>query len=72
MVLLNKPQHKKGLSPKLQTSWNRPYKIIKWLNDAVYMIQKANSPRIKMKVVYIERLAKYGKGDNKSIRDEQA
>ena len=35
------PQRKKGLSPKLQTNWDGPYKIIKRLNDVVYRIQKA-------------------------------
>ena len=71
LVLLYNPQRKKGLSPKLQTSWDGPYKIIKRLNDVVYRIQKANSSRTKMKVVYIGRLAKYGKKDNEPIRDEQ-
>ena len=36
------------------------------------MIQKANNPRTKLKVLNIERLAKYGKGDNMPIPDEQA
>ena len=33
--LLYNPQRKKELSPKLQTSWDGPYKIIKRLNDVV-------------------------------------
>ena len=44
LVLLYNPQRKKGLSSKLQISWDGPYKIIKRLNDVVYTIQKANSP----------------------------
>ena len=40
--------------------------------SVVYRIQKANRPRTKMKVVHIKRLAKYGKRDNESFRDEQA
>ena len=36
LVLLYDPQREKGLSPKLQTSWNGPYKIIERLNDVVY------------------------------------
>ena len=60
LVLCYNPQRKKGLSPN--------YKIIKLFNDVVYRIQKANSGRTKMKVVYIERLAKYGKRDNEPIR----
>ena len=59
---------KKGLSPKLQTSWNGFYKIIKRLNDVVYRIQRANSPRAKMKVVHREQLPKYWCGDNEPIR----
>ena len=33
LVVLYNPQRKKGLSPKLQISWDGPYKIIKRLND---------------------------------------
>ena len=46
LVLLYNPQRKKGLSPKLPTSWDEPCKIIKRLN-VVYRIQKANNPRKK-------------------------
>ena len=60
LVLLYNLQRKKRLS-KLQTSCDGPYKIIKRLNDVVHRIQEANSPRTKMKVAHIERLAKYGK-----------
>ena len=72
LVLLYNPQRKKGLSPKLQTSWDGTYKIIKRLNDVVRRIQKANSPRTKLNIVQIERLAKYGMKVNEPIRDEQA
>ena len=53
LVLLYNPQRKKGLSSKLQTSWDRPYKIIIRLIDVVYRIQKANSLRTKMEVVHM-------------------
>ncbi|XP_037813635.1 uncharacterized protein LOC119604837 [Lucilia sericata] len=72
LVLLYSPQRKKGLSPKLQTHWEGPYVVIKKLNDVVYRIQKYKSPRSKMKVVHLERLAAYGKGESVPIRDEQA
>lgn len=72
LVLLFNPQRKKGLSPKLQTHWEGPYRVIKRLNDVVYRIQKCNSPRAKMKVVHLERLARYGKGVSEPVRDEQA
>ena len=64
LVLPYNPKKKKGLYPKLQTSWNGPYKIVKRLNDVVYRIQKTGSPRTKMKIVHIERLAKYRTRDN--------
>lgn len=72
MVLLFNPQRKKGLSPKLQTHWEGPYKVIKKLNDVVYRIQRYHNPRSKMKVVHLERLAKYGRGNVELIRDEKA
>ena len=72
LVLLFNPQRKKGLSPNLQTHWDGPYKVIKKLNDVVYRIQKYKSPRAKIKVVHLERLAPYGRGDFEPIRDEQA
>ena len=51
LVLLYNPQKKKALYPKLQTSWNGPYEVVKRLNDVVYRIQKTGSPLTKMKVV---------------------
>ena len=64
LVLLYNPTKKKGLYPKLPASWDGAYKIVKRLNDVVYRIQYTGSPRTKMKVVHIERLAKHGKRDN--------
>ncbi|GBP11482.1 hypothetical protein EVAR_100772_1 [Eumeta japonica] len=43
------PQRKKGLTPKLQTHWERSHRVVKRLNDVVYRIQKCSSPRAKMK-----------------------
>ena len=71
LVLLFNPQRKKGLCPKLQTHWEGPYKIVTKINDVVYRIQRSDSPRSKMKVVHLERLAPYGTG-TVPIRDEQA
>ncbi|KMQ82837.1 integrase core domain protein [Lasius niger] len=51
------PKRRKGLSPKLQTSWEGPYKVIKKLSDVVIRIQK--SPSSKPKVVHYDRLAPY-------------
>ena len=56
-VWLYNPQRKKDRSPKLQRDWEGPYRVIKKINDVVYRIQKG--PRLKMKVVHSNRLAKY-------------
>ena len=62
-------QRKKGRSPKLQRDWEGPYRVIKKINDVVYRVQKG--PRLKMKVVHSNRLAKYNGEDAESVRDEQ-
>lgn len=56
LVMLYNPQRKKGLSPKLQTHWEGPYKVIKKMNDLVYRIQWNGNTHRKMKVVHLERL----------------
>ena len=56
-VWLYNPRKKKGLSPKLQRSWEGPYVVIKKINDLVYRIQLG--PRTKPKVVHCNRLWLY-------------
>jgi hypothetical protein len=56
-VWLYRPTRTKGKSPKLQSSWEGPYKIITRINDVVYRIQK--SPRSRMMVIHLDRLALY-------------
>jgi len=51
------PRRKKGRAPKLQSSWEGPYFIIKKLNDVVYCICRSN--RSKKKVVHADRLASF-------------
>ncbi|GFT72590.1 integrase core domain protein [Nephila pilipes] len=51
------PYQRKGLSPKLQTSWERPYKVLKRLNYVVVRIRK--STNAKPRVVHYDRLASY-------------
>ena len=46
-VLLYNLQRKKGLSPKLQYNWERPYQVIKRLNDVMYRIQTIGNQGIK-------------------------
>ena len=53
-VWLYNPRRKKGISPKLQRSWEGPYVIIKKINDLMYQIQLG--PRTKTKVVHRNRL----------------
>ena len=60
-VWLYNPKRRKGYSPKLQSSWEGPYTVIKEINDLIYRIQL--SPRSKRKVVHVERLAKYSGAD---------
>ncbi|KAJ8945882.1 hypothetical protein NQ318_002723 [Aromia moschata] len=64
-VWLYNPQRRRGLSPKLQSSWEGPYEVVTRINDVVYPIQKL--PRGKPRVVHFNRLAPFA-GSN----DEQA
>ncbi|KAJ8943214.1 hypothetical protein NQ318_016727 [Aromia moschata] len=64
-VWLYNPQRRRGLSPKLQSSWEGPYEVVTRINDVVYRIQKL--PRGKPRVVHFNRLAHFA-GSN----DEQA
>ncbi|KAJ8941505.1 hypothetical protein NQ318_006456 [Aromia moschata] len=64
-VWLYNPQRRRGLSPKLQSSWEGPYEVVTRINDVVYRIQKL--PRGKPRVVHFNRLAPFA-GSN----DEQA
>ncbi|KAJ8936894.1 hypothetical protein NQ318_010921 [Aromia moschata] len=64
-VWLYNPQRRRGLSPKLQSSWEGPYEVVTRINDVVYRIQKM--PRGKPRVVHFNRLAPFA-GNN----DEQA
>ncbi|KAJ8955166.1 hypothetical protein NQ318_009059 [Aromia moschata] len=59
------PQRRRGLSPKLQSSWEGPYEVVTRINDVIYRIQKL--PRGKPRVVHFNRLAPFA-GSN----DEQA
>ncbi|KAJ8944079.1 hypothetical protein NQ318_005989 [Aromia moschata] len=64
-VWLYNPQRRRGLSPKLQSSWEGPYEVVTRINDVVYRIQKL--PRGKPRVINFNRLAPFA-GSN----DEQA
>jgi hypothetical protein len=55
IVWLYRPTRTKGKSPKLQSSWDGPYKVVTRMNDVVYRIQR--NPRSRMTVVHIDRLA---------------
>jgi hypothetical protein len=56
-VWLYYPIRTKGKSPKLQSSWQGPHKIVTRINNVVYRIQR--NPRLKMMVVHLDRLAHY-------------
>lgn len=68
-VWLYNPRRVKGKCPKLQQNWEGPYTVIKRINDVVYRIQK--TPKTKMKVVHLDRLAPYAGGNPVAVRDEQ-
>ena len=57
LVWLFTPQKKKGLAPKLQRFWVGPYKIVKKLSDANYIIQREGS--LVKKIVHFNRLKMY-------------
>jgi hypothetical protein len=44
----------RGKSPKLQSSWEGPYKMVTQINDAVNRIQ--HHPREKMMMVHLDKL----------------
>jgi len=56
-VWLFNPQRKKGKTPKLQSSWEGPYTIVKKLSDVTFRIQK--SARHKLKIIHVDRLASF-------------
>ena len=69
LVWLYNPRRRRGRSPKLQQDWEGPYSVIKRINDVVYRIQKG--ARARMKVVHVDRLARYHCRDG-LVRDEQS
>ncbi|GBM09046.1 hypothetical protein AVEN_229070-1 [Araneus ventricosus] len=61
-VWMYNPKRWRGLSPKLQQSWEGSYTIVKKLNDVIYRVQR--SPNTKPKVI---RLAPYRATDHNSM-----
>ena len=53
-VWLRNDTRKKGLSPKLTSKWDGPYKILTKLSNVTYRIKR--TPRSKPKVVHFDRL----------------
>jgi hypothetical protein len=64
-VWLYRPTRTRGRSPKLQSAWEDPYKVITRMKDVVYRIQR--HPRSRIMVVHLDRLAPY----LGATRDEQ-
>jgi hypothetical protein len=56
-VWLYRPTRTRGRSPKQQSAWEGPYKVITRINVVVYRIQR--HPRSRMMVVHLDRLAPY-------------
>ena len=64
LVWLHNPIRRKGKSPKLQPSWEGPYKVITKINDVTLRIQR--SARSPSKIVHVDRVAKYyGSNDDR-------
>ncbi|CAC5388204.1 unnamed protein product [Mytilus coruscus] len=57
LVWLFTPHKRKGLSPKLQKFWVGPYRIVKKLSDANYLIQLEGS--LAKRIVHFNRLKVY-------------
>ena len=56
-VWLYNPRRKKGQSPKLQSPWEGPYRVVKKLSAVTYRIQK--NKQSPCKVVHFNRLWKF-------------
>jgi hypothetical protein len=56
-VWLYRPTRTTGKSPKLQPSWQGPYKVITHINDVVFHIPRL--PRAKMMAAHLDRRAAY-------------
>jgi hypothetical protein len=56
-VWLYRPTRTRGKLPKLQPSWEGPYKVITQINDVVYRIQR--HPGAKIMAEHLKTLAPY-------------
>ena len=54
---LHNPRRRKGLSPKLQSSWEGPYDIVQKISAVTFRIRRGR--RGKSKIVHADRLWKY-------------
>ena len=57
LVWLHNPRRKRGLAPKLQSSWEGPYTVKTALSDVTYRLQ--GGPRNRVVVVHVDRLCPY-------------
>ncbi|KAJ8911550.1 hypothetical protein NQ315_012803, partial [Exocentrus adspersus] len=61
------PQRRRGLSPKLQNSWEGPYEILALISDIIYRIKKSSGG--KPRVVHFNRLTPFaGNNHDASVR----
>ncbi|KAJ8911018.1 hypothetical protein NQ315_003580 [Exocentrus adspersus] len=67
VVWLYNPQRRRGLSPKLQNSWEDPYEILARISDVIYRIKKSSGG--KPRVVHFNRLTPFaGNNHDASVR----
>lgn len=64
-VWLYNPKRTVGKSPKLQSNWEGPFKVINQITDVTLRIQKKK--RAKPKIVHIDRLASYINADAEDL-----
>ncbi|KAK4309250.1 hypothetical protein Pmani_007956 [Petrolisthes manimaculis] len=55
-VWLYNPRRKRGLSPKLQSSWEGPYHVQEVMSDVTYRIRRGQN---RSRVVHVDRLWRY-------------
>ncbi len=53
---LHNPRRKRGLSPKLQSSWEGPYTVLAALSVVIYQIHRG---RKRSSVVHVDRIWRY-------------
>ncbi|XP_063889733.1 uncharacterized protein LOC135116311 [Scylla paramamosain] len=57
LVWLHNPRRKRGLSPKLQSSWEGPYTVVEPISEVTYRITRGS--HCQLRIVHINRMWRY-------------